>query len=128
MFVDEIKYTLDDLDYGLIERNLTKYYHISKFLNPNWFAKMKRLNNKSHALLVLLSRPEPHEDRLRKHFEKMRDESASLEERATSEMLIRSEMSARNLLVLLDSMLSKIDGSEKGTSGLRTSLQNEAEF
>lgn len=124
--IKELNAIREDLDYEVIEKNLQEYPALKEFMGETWFEKKKGENDRTHPLLVFLSRNvDPQE--LNKFVKKFKN-STDPEEKWGYATIIRHVLYPSAFLRQLDKCLRLIDKGEKGTKGLRQGLNDEEKF
>jgi ribosomal protein L20A (L18A) len=124
--IEELEAMREDLDFRIIKENLEKYPHIKKFIGLSWFERKQKERNRTHPLLISLSR-NIQRGEIEGFVKKFRATEDPMEKWGYS-ILIRRLLYPSAFLNHLDTCLSVIKRNEKGSRGLREGLKNEDKF
>jgi len=124
--IDELQAKRKDLNFDKIKINLENYPNIKEFIDEKWFDKKQKENNKTHPLLIFLSRT-PDFKKIKELKEKLTYTKEPLKQFALT-VHIQNLLYPSAFLKHLDKMLSLIKRNEKGTKGLRKGLADENKF
>lgn len=116
-----------DLFYQKIFKQIGNYPIIKEIMGESWFKRMKRGNNKTHPLLIELSKDPPHAEDIKVAYEAAKQETGILAQYNILKW-IKVKMKPIAFLRDLEDMLRVIIGNSTKLRKLKQGLKSEDSF
>jgi len=125
--IDELKSDRNEINFDKINANLAVFPTIKSFLGGKWFNRKKQENNKTHPLLIILSRDFPSDEEIRKEMKTFEKED-NVERRYFIFQRIQNLLRPKAFLHHLETMLDLITSKSEKVKDLKNGLKNEDQF
>ena len=125
--IEEMELERKQLDFQMIFSNLKNYGGIHNFLGKQWFEKMAEENNRTHPLLILLSREQPSEEKLQKEVDALSKKTSDSAHYITW-LRIEGMLWSLAFLKYLEERLQVIVSRSKKLKDLKNGLMDEDQF
>ncbi|MEM3490001.1 MAG: hypothetical protein QXO75_10170 [Nitrososphaerota archaeon] len=125
--IEELEIKRPELNYNEIYQNLQNYQSIRDFLGLEWFKEKERARNKTHPLLIFLSRVKIDLGEIEHLVNQLKNEKDELKKTLIYEEII-AKLYAELFLSHLNYMLGLLKPDEQGTRHIRDGLKNEEQF
>ncbi|MEM3566823.1 MAG: hypothetical protein QXK18_08165 [Candidatus Bathyarchaeia archaeon] len=125
--IEELEIKRPELNYNEIYQNLQNYQSIRDFLGLEWFKEKERARNKTHPLLIFLSRVKIDLGEIEHLVNQLKNEKDELKKTLIYEAII-AKLYAAAFLSHLNYMLGLLKPDEQGTRHIRDGLKNEEQF
>lgn len=116
-----------DIDYRDMERRLHKYPTLLTFLGSRWLSDLEAEGNKTHPLLIVLSRDEPDQDIIKSEREALKN-SSSIDEKMGHSWRLQSMLRPKAFLEHLEHKLISFKSNEHRIRGIKEKLRSEDHF
>jgi hypothetical protein len=124
---EEMELERPELSYDEIYQNLQEFKAIRDFFGLEWFKEKEREKNKTHPLLIFLSRAKIDLSEIKQLIDRFINEKDELTKAFIYDSIL-TNLYAPAFLKHLDDMLGLFTPNEQGTKHIRTGLSNEEQF
>jgi len=125
--IEEMELERPELSYDEIYQNLQEFQAIHDFFGLEWFKEKERVKNKTHPLLIFLSRAKIDLSEIKHLVDRFKNEKDELIKAFIYDSIL-TKLHAAAFLKHLDDMLRLFTPNEQGTRHIRTGLGNEEQF
>ena len=125
--IEELELERKELNFEKILENLENYRAIRDFLGQKWFKSMEEEKNRTHPLLIFLSREPPSKEKVLEEAEAFHKEAEDWA-RYVRSLRIREMLWPSAFLKYLEEMLEIIVFKSKKLRDLKAGLRNEDQF
>jgi hypothetical protein len=125
--IDELKRDREEVDFSKINAKLAIFPVFKKFFGEKWFDRKKQENNKTHPVLIILSRDFPSDEEILKGMKTFEKET-NAQRKYFARQRIQNMLRPIAFLQHLETMINLVLSKTKKIKDLRTGLKNENQF